>query len=184
MRPTSTSVPLRRDRGLVRSVRLGCAHQPARERRLAGARGRLPRLGRRRSAPARPAAAPAPPAAGERLPPPTGEAPDRRHAGRCEEVRGDVRALRSPRRLIGFAAAPAAPRTLREADSDDRHVTASTTRPGERHVATVVGRAASSTGRSLLSVTPTRAAPRSRRPPRGPASHGAGASATAGAARR
>ena len=54
-----------------------------------------------RSPPSGSAAATAPPVAGEPVPSPAGASSDRRDSRGREEVRGHVRALRSPRRLTG-----------------------------------------------------------------------------------
>ncbi len=59
----------------------------------------MSRLRRCRSPPSRSAAAAAPPAAGEPMPSPAGAPSDRRDSLGREEIRGHVRALRSPRRL-------------------------------------------------------------------------------------
>jgi hypothetical protein len=92
-------VPWKRDQGLLRSVRLGRDYEPARERRLARARGRVPGLRRRRSPSSGSAAAATCPAAGEPMPAPAGATSDRGDSGGRQEVRGHVRALRPPHRL-------------------------------------------------------------------------------------
>src|SRR5437763_4386243 len=91
-------------------MRLGRDHGPAGERRLAGARGRLPCCRRCRPSLAGPAAAATSSTAGERMSPSPRAPPDRGHRRRREEVRSHVRALRPTRRLTAPRLSGARPR--------------------------------------------------------------------------
>src|SRR2546421_11171645 len=91
-------------------MRLGRDHEPAGQRRLAGARSRLPCCRRCRPSLAGPAAAATSSTAGERMSPSPRAPPDRGHRRRREEVRSHVRALRPTRRLTAPRLSGARPR--------------------------------------------------------------------------
>src|SRR5947209_11625482 len=91
-------------------MRLGRDHEPAGQRRLAGARSRVPCCRRCRPSLAGPAAAATSSTAGERMSPSPGAPPDRGHRRRREEVRSHVRALRPTRRLTAPRLSGARPR--------------------------------------------------------------------------
>src|SRR5947209_8956964 len=91
-------------------MRLGRDHEPAGQRRLAGARSRVPCCRRCRPSLAGPAAAATSSTAGERMSPSPGAPPDRGHRRRREEVRSHVRALRPTRRLSAPRLSGARPR--------------------------------------------------------------------------
>src|SRR5437763_4068288 len=91
-------------------MRLGRDHEPAGQRRLAGARSRLPCCRRCRPSLAGPAAAATSSTAGERMSPSPRAPPDGRHRRRREEVRSHVRALRPTRRLTAPRLSGARPR--------------------------------------------------------------------------